>query len=52
MKLNAKKTYCRKCKRLVHGQEQYLSERLSIVCARCGDTIWVKDRLTWRPVQR
>jgi len=48
MKLCVKKIYCRRCNKLVRGREQWTNNNLYVHCSRCGDTIWIKEGITWR----
>jgi predicted RNA-binding Zn-ribbon protein involved in translation (DUF1610 family) len=52
MKLNARKTYCRKCQRLVTAKEQPAAGNTQLLCPRCGETLWTWNGLRWHHIQK
>ena len=52
MKLSVKKTYCRKCRRLIMGREQATDGHTQLLCPRCGESMWTWNGLRWRNIQK
>ncbi len=48
IKLNSKKIYCPKCKKLSHIKAEGTGEKTKFTCVKCDYEIWNKSGLNWK----
>ncbi len=48
MKINVKRVYCDKCKKLVRGIEKEAGGQIQISCSKCGKALRSQEGAAWK----